>query len=635
MENPNLSEQLMAVVCIREGKKGKVYIGADDLLEDFTPNYDEIMERIKEIEKENKITIPNEKMITEDSTTVAGRGFGITNWHEIFMTRQLYFLLVFTKHILLIHEKMIHCGVDSERAKAIITYMALALSRLANYGSKMCLWNYTGGRGVVHSFGRQALPMTWDFPESNPLNPIGANWIGGINSIIAVIPEVKNDLTAHTLRGSATEDYFENQLFDAIVTDPPYYDNINYSDLSDFFYIWLKKTIGRLYPEHFSSPLTPKKKEIIVANYRHGNSKIEARKFYEEQMRIAFNRANQKLKNFAPIVIVYAHKTTFGWATLVDSLRKSGFSVEEAWPLDTERPGGFKVDRAMLASSIFLIARKQVNRKTGCYESEVKTELSKIVHERVKSFWEMGITGADLVIASVGAGLRAFTRFARVEYANGEEVPAEHFLAEVETIVLETILKRLSKEVGANSGQFSLAGVDAATRFYILWRYTYKYSVLDAGEAIIFANGTHVELDGPNGLSSGAKALLEKKKGKYRLKDFSDRGSDKKLGLMLEDGQAAPMIDALHRTLWLMENRPGELPAFLQEAQPNREQMRLVAQALAGPALKGGELGDISPHAELSALAKLTANWKSVIEGAALTLEEKKEQKTGQRSLFK
>ncbi len=102
-------------------------------------------------------------------------------------------------------------------------------------------------------------------------------------------------------------------------------------------------------------------------------------------------------------------------------------------------------------------------------------------------------------------------------------------------------------------------------------------------------------MDGSNGLSSGSRALLEKKQGKYRLTDFSDRGSDKKLGLMLEDGQAAPMIDVLHRTLWLLDTRPGELPAFLQEAQPNREQMRLVAQALAGPAIKGGELGGISP----------------------------------------
>ena len=209
-------------------------------------------------------------------------------------------------------------------------------------------------------------------------------------------------------------------------------------------------------------------------------------------------------------------------------------------------------------------------------------------------------------------------------------------MAEVETVVLQNILRKLSREVGTNNrGQFTLEGIDLATRFYILWRYTYKYSVLDAGEAIVFANGTHVELDGPNGLTTGTRGLLKKEKGKYTLKDYTDRGSDEKLGQMMEDGQSAPMIDALHRTLWLMENRPGELLTFLQEAQPNKEEMRLVAQALAGPALKGGELGDISTHAELSALAKLTANWRSVIEGTSLTLEEKKEQKTGQRPLFK
>src|SRR5208282_644853 len=123
------------------------------------------------------------------------------------------------------------------------------------------------------------------------------------------------------------------------------------------------------------------------------------------------------------------------------------------------------------ASSIFLIARKREDTATGDYD-QVRPELESIVRERVETLWDMGISGADLVIACVGAGLRAFTRFARVEYANGEEVPAERFLLEVETVVLETILARLSKEVGGKGGA-SLAGLDSASRFYILWRYTY------------------------------------------------------------------------------------------------------------------------------------------------------------------
>jgi putative DNA methylase len=127
---------------------------------------------------------------------------------------------------------------------------------------------------------------------------------------------------------------------------------------------------------------------------------------------------------------------------------------------------------------------------------------------------------------------------------------------------------------------------------------------------------------------------VEKKKSKYRLRDYVERGENDNLGLVTENGQAAPLIDILHRTLWLMENRPAELGVFLTEAQPDREQLRLVAQALSGPALKGGEMGDISPTAELSALGKLMANWQSVVENAVLTISELEEKKTGQAQLL-
>lgn len=332
------------------------------------------------------------------------------------------------------------------------------------------------------------------------------------------------------------------------------------------------------------------------------------------------------------MTVVYAHKTTLGWSTLVDALRRAGLTVTEAWPLDTERKGRvIAMDTAALASSIFLVARKREGDKTGNYEQEVRPQLDEIVRERVTTLWDMGVSGADLVIACVGAGLRAFTHFQRVEYANGEEVPAERFLSEVETVVLETILERLSKEVGNKGDRYSLAGLDAASRFYVLWRYTYGSVDLDAGEAIIFANGTHVELDGQHGLAAGSRPLVEKKKGKYRLRDFNDRGQDERTGMPADTGQPAPVIDTLHRTLWLMEKRPTELPSFLRDSQVSREQLRLVAQALAGPALKGGELADVSPTAELSALGKLTANWQSVIEDAALTSGEREEKKIGQK----
>lgn len=349
----------------------------------------------------------------------------------------------------------------------------------------------------------------------------------------------------------------------------------------------------------------------------------------------ALLEAHRVLKDGGQLAIVYAHKTTLGWATLVDALRQASFTVNEAWPVDTEKPGRLRAQEfAALASSIFLIARKRSAAGTGSYEQEVRPDLEKTVRERVSTLWEMGISGADLVIACVGAGLRPFTKYGRVEYANGEEVPAKRFLAEVETVVLETILGRLSNVVGAHTGKHSLVGLDPATRFYLLWRYTYRNAELDAGEAIVFANGTHVELDGAQGLSSGSRRLVDKRKSKYALRDFTDRGDDEKLGLPTEDGQPAPLVDVLHRTLWLMEHQPREIGKLLIEAGPNRDQMRLVVQALTGPALKGSELSDVSPTGELAVLAKLAANWRTVVDDAVTSAREREDRRVSQRDIF-
>jgi putative DNA methylase len=525
--------------------------------------------------------------------------------------------------------------LSGEHADAVATEIACWIDRIADFSCTLCTLKPGGERGVVHAFTRQAIPMTWDFAEANLFGTDSANALGLFEYLIAGIDAAESaGRIGDVTRGSATVLPWIDGSFDAVITDPPYYDNVPYADISDFFYVWLKRTIGQLYPEHFSGSGTPKKQEAVADASRHGSSKQKANQFYEEMMSQSLAEAHRVLKANGTLAVVYAHKTTLGWATLVDAFRRTGFTITEAWPLDTEMKSRLRgLDSAALASSIFLVGRKREGQMSGAYETDVFPELEAIVRERVETLWEQGISGADLVIACVGAGLRAFTRFARVEYVNGEEVPAKNFLAEVETVVLDTILARLSKEVG---GRRSLAGVDPATRFYILWRYTYKNAELDAGEAIIFANGTHVELDGPSGLSSGARALIEKKKAKYRLLDFTERGDNDKLG-MPDEGQAGnpvPLIDALHRTLWLMENEPRTLAEFLRDAEPNREQMRLVAQALAGPALKGSELASVSPSEEQSALAKLTANWRSVIEDNVITTVERTDRKRGQPRMF-
>jgi putative DNA methylase len=529
-----------------------------------------------------------------------------------------------------------------EFAKAICTYLASNIDRAADFGSTLCTWNYTGGRGTLHTFARQALPMVWDFAESAAFNLQGANYEAGIKASIATIPLCSFNNPASTIRCSSMALPLENESLDVIITDPPYFDSVPYADLSDFFYVWLKRSIGHLYPEHFSGQLTPKKKEAIMEPSRYGGDKQKAAKAYQDMMHKAFCEANRVLKEDGITAIVYAHKTTAGWSTLIESLRQAGFIITEAFPLDTERSGRLRaMDSAALASSIFLIARKRTTSEVGDYAMDVQPLLKQIIQERVKTLIENDVSGADLVIACVGAGLRAYTQYETVELPNGEELDASSFLDEVQKEVAETILKEV---LGCD--QKGVSAVDKPTQYYILGRYEYGEAIVEFDEANTLARGVGVELDGAGGLTEGKLALVSKEKNKVRLKNYQERGKYEELGVLQVEkqqrfnekpqvlGTPPTLIDILQRLLWLSEHKPAEINNYLALAQPDAAKLRLVAQSLAGRALTPNSSLSLNSNAdgddnnsqetvqrseEQRAIDTLLASWKRTIEDNLFT----------------
>lgn len=509
-------------------------------------------------------------------------------------------------------------------AVAIATYLGVMVDRVADRSSTICRYDPTPTQsGINNTFSRQALPMVWDFGEGCPIGDSSGSASNSLPWITNFLrKEAKLGAFAKCKRGPAMATFLEAESLDAVITDPPYFDSVPYADLSDFFYVWLKRSVGHLYPEHLSGQLTPKKKEAIMEPSRHGGDKAKAAKAYEDMMHQAFREANRVLKPTGMMVVVYAHKTTAGWTTLIDSLRRAGFTITEAWPLDTEMGSRLRgQNSAALASSIFLIARKRNVSEIGDYAMDVRPKLAEIVRERVSTLMAEGVTGADLVIACIGAGLRAYTQYEKVELPNGDELPASTFLDEVQKEVVESVLTNV-----LDCDRKGVSLVDKPTQFYIMGRYEYREAEVDFDEVNTLAKGVGIELDGASGITDGKQALVQKTKNKVQLRDYQDRGMDEDLGRGTSAAKLPSLIDILHRMLWLAEHNPSDISSFLSVAQPDATQLRLVAQALAGRALTpnaGDSESGMQRTREQSAIDTFLASWKRLVEDNLFTTQNR------------
>lgn len=465
---------------------------------------------------------------------------------DYFHARQKLVLITFVEKVRRAHEQMLVQGYDAEYAKAVATYLALGVDMLAAFGTTLARWENTS-EAIKHAFGRQALPMVWDYAEVHPFSGSTASWQAGWEYYLKVIEHsaasVKDSQPCATIQqGTATRLPYPDDHFDAVTTDPPYYDNVNYSVLSDFFYVWLKRTVGHVYCDLFATPLTPKSQEIVEDRYRLG-SREEAKAFFEEMLTEALCEMRRVLKTEGIAIIVFAHKSLDAWETVIQSLLRSGLVLTSSWPVHTEMKARLVAqETASLASSIYMVCRKRVEEKIA-YFNEIRPAMEQRIQEKLGQFWNEGIAGADFFISAIGPAVEVFGQYSRVERLSGEEVTVRELLQYVRQTVVRFALERILKSP-------QIADVDNETLFYLLWRWTYNNARAPFDDARLLGQAVGVEVTkqwGPGGFI---------KKEKEYIRVLGPREREKHLLQSRDAGSVRPdamMIDVLHRCLLLWE----------------------------------------------------------------------------------
>ncbi len=362
-------------------------------------------------------------------------------------------------------------------------------------------------------------------------------------------------------QSSATELPYPDNFFDAVFTDPPYYDNVPYSYLSDFFYVWLKRSIGDLYPELFATPLTPKSKEIVA--YTHDKSWQEAKEIFEKNLKKAFEEIHRVLKPNGIAVIVYAHKSTEGWETLINSLLDSGLVITATWPIHTEMKLRLRAqDSAALASSLYIVCRKMERKEVGLFK-DVKKEIEEYVPKKLENLWKDGISGADFFIAGIGSAIEVFGKYKMVMDNEGKEVRADRLLEYVREVITNYAVKQILHNGVAGS-------LSPLTKFYLLYRWTYGSSKVSFDEARKLAQSVGVDIT-----REWDKGFIIKDKEFIKVLGPKDRDLKD-----LEDSRE--LIDVLHRVLLLWKkDRSEEMKKVLVETgYAHDEVFYKVAQAI-------------------------------------------------------
>ncbi|WP_322508983.1 DUF1156 domain-containing protein [Anaerolinea sp.] len=497
--------QLMAIVA--EGKNGRVYLPPDE-------------EHVRIAQSAKPAWIPEEEMNTETPNLVSGRGYGITHWHELFTPRQLTALTTFSDLVKEARERVLaDARTAGDRdpeayANAVATYLAFAVDKGANYWSSFCAW-HSSRDIVVSTFARQALPMVWDYAEANPLSDSSGNFLLGVDQASEMLERVPALGNGIARQANAMENTFGEGII--ISTDPPYYDNICYADLSDFFYVWLRYSLKDIYPSLFATMTVPKSDELVATPYRFDGDKRKAEEFFETGLRQAFKNFRYTDHPDFPTTVFYAFKqseseeelednnqifdvrASTGWETMLAGLIEAGFQITGTLPMRTELVTSLKKGINALATSVVLICRPRPENAPTATRREFLAALRRELPTALRELQKGNIAPVDLAQAAIGPGMAIFSRHKAVLEADGTPMRVRTALA--------LINQALDEYLAEQEGEY-----DADTRWALAWfeQYGHEAGPYGVAETLSKAKNTSVE-----GLAQAG--FLEARAGKVRL----------------------------------------------------------------------------------------------------------------------
>ena len=547
--------RMTAVVTLRPDEKGRHYrLPTDADYEAVRKAQERVAQILMEWDRSGKqglCPVPDEPTPAGGGSG-AGRAFsvqryGMFQWGDLFTARQKVALVALARLI-------------SKSPKTTGLLLAIAANRTADGSASVSSW-LASGEEVKHVFARQALPIVWDFGESNYMADASRSWASAINSVAKVLESSSWDLfSGQVQQADATDHPLPDQSTELWFTDPPYYDAIPYSDLSDFFLVWLKRTLpdNSLLRNKFDlgNPLSPKTSEAVQDETRLVNGRPKDREWFEETMAKAFSEGRRVLSEDGVGSVVFAHKTTEGWEALLSGMIRGGWTLTGSWPIATEMTSRLRArDSAALATSIHLICRPRPEDAPIGDWADVLRELPARVADWIERLQGEGIRGADLVFACIGPALEIFSRYRAVETAEGDEVGLPEYLEKVWEVVGRAALQQVlgTGEAQARNGLAGALEEDARLTALFLWTLQStevseengKEKGEDDEEAVArvasrgfslpfdvvrrFAQPMGIDLDTWNG------RIIDQKKGVVRLLPVSERSRD----LFGEDGAGA------------------------------------------------------------------------------------------------